>query len=314
VGAGYAVILPDFAGYAAYGSENNPPPSYHASEDLAKSVLDSARALRSLEPSLFSPQVVLMGHSMGGHAALSALAMHASYGSGGELAAVVTYAPSWFPMTSFAGMIALASSFPLPEEANSVAASVWYHYSHAELLDGPGTGPLLFAADKRDAMRAFFEQSCDPAALADLGANIGELFDPGFATEVAYFAGAGLPCITERCTTWTERYAADRPHLTGAAKTVPILLVHGDEDDWIPPERATCGFDRLEADGANVTFCIVPGAKHDPVVGMQAEYVNRWIAKHTLGEPDPGTCGLPRDALHDEDGQTASCAALPPND
>ncbi len=313
-GDGYRVILPDFAGYAAFGAQGNPPPGYHAAVDEAKSMLDAARALRSLEPAGFSKQVVLMGHSQGGHAALSALAYHADYGSGGELAAVVAYAPSWFPMTSFPAMLALANSFPLPEEANSVAASVWYHYSNAELLDGPGAGVLLFAPKQRDAIRAFFERECDPDALSKLGKNIGDLFDPSFTSDVAPFAGLGVPCLSSRCATWMARYKADRPHLKNEAKSVPLLVLHGDADDWIPPERAKCGFDRLAADGANTTLCIVKGAKHDPLVGMRSEYVSDWIAWHTLGAKDPGTCGFGLGALVDEQGQPAVCSALPPND
>ncbi len=314
LGEGYAVVLPDFAGYAAFGAAGNPPPGYHSAMDEAKSMLDAARALRTLSPKSFSSKVVLMGHSQGGHAALSALELHATYGSGGVLAAVVAYAPSWFPMTSFAGMIALASSFPLPDEANSVATSVWYHYSHAELLDGPGEGAQLFAASKRDGIRAFVEHDCDPLALASLGKDIGELFASDFTNEVAYYAATGLPCLSDRCTLWKDRYAADRPHITGAAKDVPVLVLHGDADDWIPPERAMCGFDRLAADGANASVCVVPGALHDPLVGMKSEYVSDWVRWHTLEGDDPGPCGPGPEALHDDSGQPAACAALPPND
>jgi pimeloyl-ACP methyl ester carboxylesterase len=314
VGAGYVVILPDFAGYAGFGATKNPPPGYHASADEAKSVLDAARALRALSPSTFTHGTILVGHSQGGHAVLSALAMHPSYGSGGDLLGVVAYAPSWFAMNSFAAMILTPASFPTSTEADAVAASVWYHYSHAELLDGPGSGPLLFAASKRDAIRTFFEGSCDPAALATIGTTIGDLFDPTFATAVPLNAALGLDCLGGgQCQKWIDRYRADRPHITGDSLPVPVLVVHGDADDWIPPERAKCGFDRLASDGANATVCIVPGAKHDPVVGARAEFVNRWIAWRTLGGVDPGACGPGVEALHDAMGGAAACSVPPPN-
>ena len=314
VGAGYAVILPDLAGYAGYGAPGNPPSGYHDAADEAKSTLDAARALRAVAPAMFTSDTVLVGHSQGGHAVLSALAMHATYGSGGNLAAVVAYAPSWFPMTSFAALLALPDDYPLATQYDTVAASVWYHYSHAELLDGPDSGPALFAASKRDAIRAFFEQSCDTTALVPLGTTIADLFDPGFTQSVA-FAAAGIGCNNDPvCDAWMARYAADRPHLTGDATQVPVLVLYGTEDEWIPAERETCGFDRLASDHADDTICIVPGATHDGVVGARSQYVSGWIAARTLGGPPPGSCGLGRDALIDDGGAPSVCATLPPND
>ncbi len=313
VGAGYAVILPDFAGYAAFGAPGNPPSGYHDASDEAKSVLDAARALRAVRPALFSGDTVLVGHSQGGHAVLSALALHATYGSGGDLVGVVAYAPSWFPMTSFGALLATPADYPLATEYQTVAASVWYHYSHAELLDGPGAGPLLFAESRREAIRSFFEQSCDTAAIVPMGSTIADLFDPAFAESVIP-ATLGIVCRDATCEKWQARYQADRPHITGDAARVPVLVVYGDADDWIPAERETCGFDRLEADHANATVCIVAGAKHDPVVGARSQYVSAWIAAKTLGGPDPGTCGPGREALLDAAGAPAACAALPPNE
>jgi alpha-beta hydrolase superfamily lysophospholipase len=313
-GAGYAVILPDYAGYAGFGAPGNPPSGYHDAADEAKSVLDAARALRAVRPALFTGDTILVGHSQGGHAVLSALAAHASYGSGGTLRGVIAYAPSWFPLTSFGALLAAPNDFPLATEYDTVAASVWYHYSHAELHDGPGAGPLLFAASKRDAIRAFFEQSCDTKAIASLGKVPTDLFDPAFTQAVATAAALGGTCSADPCAKWLARYGADRPHVTGDAASVPVLVVYGDADDWIPAERETCGFDRLATDKASATICIVAGAKHDPVVGARAAYESDWIAARTLGGPDPGSCGPGREALHDDAGAPVTCAEPPPND
>jgi dienelactone hydrolase len=314
VGEGYAIILPDLAGYAGFGAPGNPPSGYHDAADEAKSTLDAARALRAVDPALFTGDTLLVGHSQGGHAVLSALAMHASYGSGGNLAGVVAYAPSWFPMTSFGGLLAEPDDYPIATQYDTVAASVWYHYSHAELLDGPDSGQLLFAADKRDAIRAFFEQSCDESALIPLGTTVADLFDPAFTDAIAVPAGLGTVCVADPCTTWMARYQADRPHITGSATGVPVLIPYGTVDEWIPADRETCGFDRLTADHANQTICIVPGADHDGVVGARSEYVSAWIASKTLGGADPGPCGLTTAALVDDGGAPITCTTPPPND
>ena len=315
-GAGYAVIVTDYAGYAAFGSKNNPPAGYHAAKDEAYSVLDAARALRNYAPNYFTDDVVLVGHSQGGHAVISALTLAESYGAGGHLAGVVALAPSWFTMASFGAMLAVPEDYTIKKEANAVAASVWYHYTHAELLDGPGKGPLLFAPENRAKIKDFVETACwydVDKDLSAIGSTIADLFDPSFSDAIAISAGLGGSCTDEPCATWMQRYADDRPHLEGSAKDVPLLMVYGDIDDWIPADRAKCGFDRLIEDGANLSICIVPGAKHDPVVGMRADYVNRWIAYRTLDEPAPTNCGGSLESLVDESGYEVQCAKLPPN-
>jgi dienelactone hydrolase len=314
VGEGYAVILPDYAGYAGFGAPGNPPSGYHDAADEGKSVLDAARALRAVNPALFTHDTILVGHSQGGHAVLSALTMHDAYGSGGTLAGVVAYAPSWFSMASFGALLALPDDYPLSTQYDTVAATVWYHYSHAELLDGPDSGPLLFAAAQRDAIRTFFNQSCNETDLIPLGTTVADLFDPTFTTDIAIPVALGLGCTSDVCSTWSARYAADRPHITGDATRVPVLVVYGTEDEWIPADRETCGFDRLTADQANATICIVPGQDHDGVVGARSQYVGAWIASKTLDGGAPGTCGLDRAALVDDSGAPVTCATPPPND
>jgi hypothetical protein len=111
------------------------------------------------------------------------------------------------------------------------------------------------------------------------------------------------------------RYEADRPHLTGDATQTPLLVVYGTADEWIPPEREVCGFDRLASDGANATICVVAGATHDGSVNMRAAYVSQWIGERTLGEASPGVCGAGADALVDDAGGVpVACSPSPPND
>src|SRR5262249_60884977 len=67
-GAGNVVVAPDFVGFG-YGDA----PSYDDAGDEAKSLLDATRATRKvLAAALVPSQVAIVGHSMGGHAALAA--------------------------------------------------------------------------------------------------------------------------------------------------------------------------------------------------------------------------------------------------
>jgi hypothetical protein len=143
------------------------------------------------------------------------------------------------------------------------------------------SGPLLFAASKRDAIRTFFEGSCHPAALTTIGTTIGDLFDPTFATAVPLNAALGLDCLGGgQCHKWIDGYRADRPHIFPART--------GPGGSW-------------------------RRRRLDPVVGARAEFVNRWIAWRTLGGVDPGACGPGVEALHDAMGGAAVCSMPPPN-
>ena len=240
VGLGYAVILTDLAGYADFNAPGNPPSGYAQAEDVARSTLDSGRALKKLFPSL-DDKVVLVGHSQGGHTALAALAVSEAYGAGGPIVGAAVYAPLWLSQRSWGAVLyrPLGKDFPIAGSA-AAAVSVWYHYTHAELLDGPGEGEKLFEVSKRAAIKKFVESTCweQKSELQALGTYADELFDTDFAAAVGYPSASGA-CASPLCDKWQARYSSDRPHLTGKAATTPILLAYGGKDTTIPPGRTT---------------------------------------------------------------------------
>jgi pimeloyl-ACP methyl ester carboxylesterase len=321
VGSGLVVIAPDYAGYANYGKQA--PSGYAAAEDVGKSVLDGARALRKLLPRALSDKTVLVGHSQGSHSALSALAMAESYMPEAPIAAVVAYTPLWFSQASWGAMLFLADRFPVTTSGFPLFVGLWYHYSHGELLDGPGRGGDVFAEGKREAVKKLFDTTCVGAdyrkAFEEIGvANALDLYDSTFIGAVRASAALGNDCGAEDalCKKWIARYAASRPHLKGAAAKVPILIPYGSSDDTIPPERMACGFERLKQNGANYKVCYVnaPAANHNGVTGLKADYVNDWIASQTLGTTAPPACDKDESALVDDAGAPVKCATPPPND
>ncbi len=322
VGYGFPVIAPDLAGYANYGAAGNPPSAYAHAMDVAWSTLDGARALRSLIPHRLDDQIVITGHSQGGHTALAAVAESESYGAGGTVAAVATYAPLWLPQRSWGALFLLASAYPIAAVPSVNAVTIWYHYTHAELYDGPGAGRLLFAPEHQDTIQAFIDGTCWSGAYPDLmGAAelVTELFDPAFVDAVMIPAGTGQPCSAEEpaktiCETWLARYAADRPHFTGALSDIPQLVVYGGLDTTIPPDRIMCALDRLETDGVNSTQCFDPEGTHGSVVADHGSYVVQWIASKVLGTAITETCPSDEILLLDEDDEPVTCNNIPPND
>jgi pimeloyl-ACP methyl ester carboxylesterase len=312
VGSGYALVAPDLAGYAAFGKPGNPPSAFGEGADVGRSTIDGARALKSLFPAL-DDKVVLVGHSQGGQTTLSALALAADYGLDWPIVGAALYAPLWFSQRSWGTLLnkLVGRNFPIATSLSITNVAVWYHYLHAELLDGPGEGVKLFAADKRDAVKAFVEGECwGSAALAKLGVQYtDELFDPAFVASAGSGA-VGANCDGDAvCEKWVARYAADRPHLTGKAGQTPLFLAYGAKDTTIPPDRMQCGYDRLLEDKVNLTVCGDPALGHGEIVSAKADIVSEWIASVALGAPAPAAC-----AATAKDVLTAKCASPPPND
>lgn len=309
VAAGYAVILPDLAGYANPGAPGNPQSGYAQATDVARSTLDGSRALKKLFPAL-DDKVVLVGHSQGGHSALSALALADSYGAPGPIVATAVYAPLWLSQRSWGAILYSPAGVDFPLASSSAGnVSVWYHYTQAELLDGPGEGRKLFATDKQDAVEAFVKNECwGSQALTEVADYAHELFDPTFVSEISLPAAAGAACSSDACGRWVARYLADRPHLVGSAAQTPILLAYGMQDTTIPPDRMRCALDRLKADNAKLTTCVDPEETHGGIVSARGEYVADWIASIVFGTPAPEACSSDDSAL------TVSCPTLPPND
>lgn len=324
VGYGYAVIAPDLAGHAGYGAPGNPPSAYAGTEDVGRSTLDGARALRNLIPSAVGDKVVLIGHSQGGHTALSALALAGTYGAGGEIAAVVTWAPLWLPQRTWGAILAAPGAFPFSSQPKANGTSLWYHYTHAELLDGAGAGVLLFKAEVRDQIKAFVDNQCwGPETwelLQSFGTDATSIFEAGFVSAVAMkAAGFATDCPTTEpeltlCETWMARYLADRPHLTGVPAGVPHLLFWGTGDATIPYDRITCSIERLRSDATNLTVCVEDGPDHNTILDGTFDRAEAWIAAHVFGDPLPDACALDESAILAPGGGPAACSPLPPND
>ncbi|MFO0741370.1 MAG: alpha/beta hydrolase [Labilithrix sp.] len=311
VANGYAVIMPDLAGYVNFGAAGNPPSAYAGAEDVGRSTLDGSRALKAMFPTL-GDKTVLVGHSQGGHSAFSALSLAASYGAVSPIAGVAVYAPLWFSQRTWAALLSSdivePNSYTTTNQETASAVSIFYTYTHAELLDGPGEGLKLFQPANQAFIKKFVEEGCY-GENADLKAKTDysyKLFDGIFAASVGQ-AGLGT-CVDDLCKKWEARFLADRPHLTGIAATTPILLMYGGKDTTIPPGRMKCGLDYLHKDGATLSVCTEAEATHGTIINTRGDYAADWIASLTLGAAPPAACATGEETI------TATCATPPPND
>jgi predicted esterase len=323
VGFGYAVIAPDLAGYANFGGANNPPSAYADAADVGKSTLDGVAALRNVLPaSSLTQQIVITGHSQGGHTALSALALSGSYPVSGTIAGVAVYAPLWISQHAWAAIFLEPNTYGL-SESSAGAVSIWYHYTHATLLDGPDAGADgIFDPTKFPIVQSFVNSTCwSPSypTLLDAGTSANDFFT------AAYVGAIGVPSTplgsgncqgNASCTTWLNRMTADWPHLGGTAASTPILVVYANNDQTITPDAMQCVFNRLQSDGANYKVCYDTNpVGHSGSVSENSDYVADWIAQQTLGGAAPAeTCTT----LGDNDGGIpqleGDAGAIPCND
>lgn len=316
VGMGYVVIAPDYAGYANFGAEGNPPSAYAHGLDAPQSTLDAVAAVRHLFPSVLSDDVVLVGHSLGGHTVLAALAAAETYAVDGTIQGAAVYSPLWISPLLLSLMIysvpAVAYEYNLQAAPAMIATNIFYHWSHAELLMGAGAGSMLFAESVRTEMTEWVNSTCWSPSYPDLetlGPNETDyVFDYYDETAVAPIVqGIAQPLATSSmpsceslgtteeqttCGFWLLNYMSDRPSIPESMSEVPIRLFYGAGDTTLSPSFMLCAQEKLEADGANLNICVEPDADdhHSQIVSQRAEYVGQWIGSLTLGEPDVDDC------------------------
>jgi alpha-beta hydrolase superfamily lysophospholipase len=325
VGAGYAVIAPDLAGYANFGAPGNPPSAYADAADVGKSTLDAVAALRNVLPSAsLSQKIVITGHSQGGHTALSALALSATYPPAGTIVGVAVYSPLWISQHAWAAIFLEPSTYGFAE-SSAGAVSLWYHYTHATLLDGADAGTDgIFNPATFGVLQSFVDNTCwseSYPALIDAGAAANDFFTSQYVSAIGVPATplGGGNCsadTTGECATWIARMTADWPHLTGAAAKTPILVWYANDDTTITPDAMQCVFNRLSSDGTNFKVCYDPNpVGHSGSVSDNSDYVSDWIAQQALGGPAPTE---PCMALGDNDGGVPQleddAGAIPCND
>jgi hypothetical protein len=315
-GNGWAVIAPDFAGYG-YGQA---PHGWFLAEDEAHAVLDATRAMKNLLlPEALPPKVVLMGHSQGSHAVLSAQSFAHGYGMEGELIGVVPMALLWLSAQSWGASLTTLAGLTTHNDAGAVSYGMFYFYGHGELYDGPGGGLAMFQAAKRDQVKTLLDNTCEDdmgAALPPLGATPSDFYDPAFVNAMQDCEILQTNCDLEPAKTWKQRAFADRPPID--ASSAPIVIWHGAIDKDIAPARAQCGFDKIARDlsavaqpTTTVTICGDPGADHTGVVQRDIDWVAQWIDARVTGKDPPDCLGT---APLQPPGGTLTCATPPAND
>jgi hypothetical protein len=335
-GYGFAVVATDNAGYSPFdfAKADNLAAGYAQVDDVARSYLDSARPLKAALGDKSADKLVLVGLSQGGHSALASLQVANTYQTPGPIVAVAAYSPLWYTQRSWGialNPLSVSLANVLLNKSAGVPGTIWYHYTHAELLDGPGEGIKLFKPSMQAAVKKFVETVCwsdtypELASALPAGAqgSAADFFSDAMnnalgTADLVFQKDCSASKDVPLCQKWLDRYHADHPLHTGAANDTPILIGYGLRDSTIQRSWFACVVEKLAqsrtpAQLGKVEYCINPDAGHGGSVLLESDYVNDWIKAKAFGTaaPAPNAKACPTTTW---DASAYSCYNLLAND
>jgi len=257
--AGYAVVMTDYQGLGAAGS-----PSYVIGQIEGQNVLDSVRAARAFAEISLSEQLLLHGHSQGGHAAAFTMLLAPEYAPELAFDGVVLSAPA----TNLAGMF---ESILNEDERSPITALVLYV---AQAWSGTYPEASLDQVTTRlgqEAIDTVIDNTClTVSALASTFVAPSRLILPGATT------------------TWADLLQQNTPE--PGPWNAPVFIAQGEADGVIAPGFTAAYVEALCASGITVGYHTYPDATHFSVAGASEEDVLAWMEERLSGDEAPSTC------------------------
>jgi pimeloyl-ACP methyl ester carboxylesterase len=252
---GWTFVATDYEGLGTPGVH-----PYLVGQSEGRGVIDIVRAASQLDDAGVDPTspVAFIGHSQGGHAALMA----------GELAA------TWAPAMNVVGTVALAPPGDIAViETGASAAGDWLTGGFGLMIDAG------YAAAYPDLP---VEALVDDTGLDELAAVADTCTDEAF---MLVDGVSGIQRDGTKNQDWAAAYDANSPG--NVAPTAPVLIVHGDSDDIVPAVLSETIFDDYCALGANVERTVYAGADHGSVVTLSLGALQAWVADRFAGAAEP---------------------------
>ena len=254
VNEGWTVAASDYPGLGTPG-----PHPYVTGSSEGRSIIDSVRAARNLDPTL-SDKWAVSGHSQGGQAALFASQLADTYGKGLHLRGTVAQAP--------------ASNLELI--VPGVVGTYWQGYLvmaiHGLAALDPTVQPDEILAQPALDRVGVLDSGCFDevmAAFADLTAD--ELLVGGELSDAVL-----------------AKFAANNPGQ--AAPGSPVMLVQGLADDTIPAAVTQSLQGQLCTFGQSVQLTEYAGLGHIDLLPASQGDVIDYLAARFKKEPAPSTC------------------------
>lgn len=238
ISAGYVVVATDYSGMGADG-----PPSFLIGKTEGQNVLDAARAAQKLTSTHANNKLVTWGHSQGGHAALFAAQLAASYAPDLELKGVATAAPA-------SNLNALLQD-DIGDISGITIGSYAFNAYHDAYRDTPGTA--------LDTILTPAGVTATPtmAKLCLIGQN------KELHTIARPLIGAYIKSDPSTTQPWANLLAENTPDT--AKIEVPLFVAQGQKDTLIKPAVTADFVARAKMTNPHVTFLPIPNATHGTV-------------------------------------------------
>jgi hypothetical protein len=232
---------------------------------VANSIVDAVRAARHLPGAGAGSRWVSVGHSAGGHGALSAHELAADRAPELDHVGTVALAPAGGFDRTFG---------PVDEIVTSVVGAAMLYGAPS---DYPEIVPEDYAGPGLSALAETIRTGCQPdfeAPVAGVRAAEGDAF------------WRNDPLVTEPAASLLR--AND---VGNVAADAPLLMASGGADPVVVPERVRYIYDRQCAAGQVVELVEVAGADHGTILPMTADRVATWLADRLADAPADSTCG-----------------------
>jgi alpha-beta hydrolase superfamily lysophospholipase len=258
LGAGYVVAATDYEGLGTPGTH-----PYLVGDSEGRSVLDAARAAARVEGAGAGDQVVVAGHSQGGHAVLFAGMLADDYAPELDLLGVVASAPAAELTTLLRSAVPISLAFGL------VASAIYaYDQTYDELV---------------------LEDVLTPAAIERIGV-VEEVCLQGvtdaFSDQLTSAWLVDNPLDVEP---WAARVAENEP---GSAEiAAPVLVVQGTTDFVVFVSSTDTAVGRLCDGGNTVDYRRYAGAGHGEVLVEAGPEILAWVGDRFAGATAASTCG-----------------------
>jgi acetyl esterase/lipase len=242
-------VTPDYPGLGTPGLH-----AYLDKQQEGAAVLDALRATRALTATTgarTSGRMAVAGLSQGGHAALSAASMKASYAPELDIRAFAAAAPvsGWEEHWSLAAQT--------PGMHVGIQAMLFYSWSNTYGWKGL---PLWSAAmaktvDKTMTTLCAFA-AAGPTLMTAVPQDPAEVFDADFLNEY-------------RSRSWSKYQpvhdAFEKNAIRGFSQPAPIRIYQGAADPIVPEAATRQMVDALKQNGVNIDYVVVPGGEHTNV-------------------------------------------------
>lgn len=256
-GVAGVVVATDYVGLGPVG-EIHP---YLSKASEGNAAIDAVRAARQLPEAHAGPRWLSVGHSQGGHAAMSAAELAADHAPELELLGTVAFAPGSDFDKVYGGID--------PIVARVIGAMMLYgaEGEHPDLVAADYAGPEL------EAVADVVKGECLDAVVA---------------------AVAGLPADTfyekDPITTEPTRSLLLANDVGNEAVDAPLLLISGTLDDRVVIDRVRSLYSRLCAAGQVTELVVVDGANHGDIIPRTAAQAEAWLADRLAGGPATDSC------------------------